>query len=415
MKIRVKNLSAILFTIFFCYFFVFYYILETYIDEILIIAIMPLLYFLGNKKFSINKMALPFFIMFILIVIWSTEAHSSYIYYFIMLEALLFVKVDFEDVGLVLGIIRTAGFINAIAVLLQRIDPTVFLRYANIVFSSNQAKGFRIAFEKGYYSGINNQVSFTALYICLSLIIEIVGKDKTSKNWFEIIVMALAFILTNKRSHLIYLAAALVAIYYISANRNKKFDRIIKIGFLGAIAVAMVYVGSMVFPNIRIFKRIISIFDSSGDLNTISSGRYAIYLQVINLFKTSPVWGIGWQNFADYSVARSVSGGINQGHNVFLQLLCETGVVGFVLFLSLTLYYLIKIVKQLNYMIKRPGHEIIEKRHNFSDMSVAKLSACFFIFYFLFWFSGNALYDFPFVYIWCMSIILYSTVLSIKT
>ena len=49
-----------------------------------------------------------------------------------------------------------------------------------------------------------------------------------------------------------------------------------------------------------------------------------------NDFKSAPIWGIGWMNFSDYHIGQHYAN--YNVHNFYLQLLCEMGIVGFILF-----------------------------------------------------------------------------------
>jgi O-antigen ligase len=62
-----------------------------------------------------------------------------------------------------------------------------------------------------------------------------------------------------------------------------------------------------------------------GVANDITSGRLALWTKAIQLFLQKPVFGIGWQQFAAQDKYN------HNVHNTYLQWLCETGVVGFVL------------------------------------------------------------------------------------
>ena len=96
---------------------------------------------------------------------------------------------------------------------------------------------------------------------------------------------------------------------------------------------------------------------------------------------------------------------MNQGHNVFLQLLCETGIIGFALFLVINLYYL-KFIFTTNYRVLNfwKMKEQFFRPHTYDLFR--KSSIGFACFYYLFWISGNPLYDFTFVYSWVYSILI---------
>jgi len=87
-----------------------------------------------------------------------------------------------------------------------------------------------------------------------------------------------------------------------------------------------------------------------------------------------------------------------------LQLLCETGYVGFAVFVSLNLYYVISAVKINNEAIRFYREE--KQDEPLQSQLMRKCSMAFMVFYYLFWLSGNPLYDFTFVYSWILSIMM---------
>jgi len=68
-----------------------------------------------------------------------------------------------------------------------------------------------------------------------------------------------------------------------------------------------------------LFGDILSRFSESDD---ISNNRFLFWEKAYDLFTTSKAWGIGWGAF----VRRSKTG--TSAHNIYIQLLCETGIIG---------------------------------------------------------------------------------------
>jgi O-antigen ligase len=121
----------------------------------------------------------------------------------------------------------------------------------------------------------------------------------------------------------------------------------------------------------------------------------------MELFETHKWFGIGWENFSDFSRAVSASGKPNQGHNVFLQLLAEVGIVGFIPVILINLYYLGVCFRRNRLVIRNLN---AQQKRTFVFGTCRCCSMAFMIFYYLFWFTGNALYDIPLLYTWLVSI-----------
>lgn len=403
--VRKKDISPVIFTLFFCYLFVFQYVSKSYIDEVAIILLLPLSYFFSAKKLSLRYYMLPGCILFAFILLTSTEKHSSFIYYLIMVEAFIFVRPDIAGTHKLIRIIRANAIINSFFVLLEIIFPSIFISYAKLVFSSDSATDYIAVLNRGYYAGINNQVAFTAVYISLGIFIELYFlKVRGAGRNLQLIFMFLALVATNKRSHLIYLVVAILACYFFSSRGVQQINRSIKIVVALLLCGICIYVAAILFPQVTLFTRLTTLFDPNADLNAVTSGRVAIYNQMMELFEENKIVGIGWQNFVDFSKSRSASGGISQGHNVFLQLLCETGIIGFLIVVLITTYYFIRVVKVHRFQLFKTAER------NERILACTKFALAAFIFYWLFWLSGNALYDATLFYTWTISIIIAESV-----
>ena len=396
-----------IFLIFFAFLFVFQKVLTSNYDELAVMAVVPFICMITHKRVVIYRYVFPVMLMFICILLWSTSSHSSFIYYAVMVEMLIFIQPSDIAPDMISKGIKIYAVINAVSVIVERLFPGLMISYIRILFSAETAVGYSRSIEQGYYSGINYQVAFTAAYIVFGIFMYLF--DRRSKSNMLIIAFLLAALfLTNKRAHLLYMIVSVLVVYYASGSKNKRFKRALEIFLLIFVFGVSVYFIASAFRNIKIFERILSlfsVFEDEQNFNNITTGRAAIYDQLIDIFNHSnKTWGIGWQNFALYSVARSISGGINQGHNVFLQLLCETGYAGLAVFVSLNLYYVISTVKINNEAIRFYREE--KQDEPLQSQLMRKCSMAFMVFYYLFWLSGNPLYDFTFVYSWILSIMM---------
>lgn len=414
--VKSRQLPLYLFLIFFCYLFIFQYILESYIDEILV-AVLIIALSIGNIKLSKMKTyMIPISVMFVIILIWSTSLHQSFIYYFIMVEVILLIRPNYDNIALILKVVKRTALINALFVFISWLTPEMMFSYAKLAFPDNIANAYIVSLQNGYYAGINNQVAFTAVYLVLGIMVFTYDprENKKDRRILRFVILSLlwfALVLTNKRSHLLYIFVAMLSVYYAGGIKSKKIDRALKIIFAIFVMLVIFYFIANLFPTIPLFSRMLSIFTiltGNTDLNSIFSGRIAIYSQVIDIFKKNKTFGIGWQNFGTYSRYTSITGGVNQGHNVFLQLLCETGIVGFCIFMIINLYYFISNFKINNMIISKKDYQ-----RDKIDM-YRKCAIGFMVFYYIFWFSGNPIYDFTFVYTWVISIMISQSLKQIQ-
>ena len=101
---------------------------------------------------------------------------------------------------------------------------------------------------------------------------------------------------------------------------------LIAVAALLALSIAIEYVPQLAAT----FER----FQSAGE-DTASTKRFEMWSYALEMFKQNPLFGIGWSGFgyrmADTYLALESSSG---AHNSYIQILCETGLVGFGFFIA---------------------------------------------------------------------------------
>lgn len=245
----------------------------------------------------------------------------------------------------------------------------------------------------GYRAGITTHYSQNATYIAILFIVlgcSYIIKQKRMRKKGELVALILtlfALMLTAKRAHLCFGLAAVIFVYYL-VNSEKRGNKVFKltVAVLGiTMIVAMVY---EVAPGL--FETFLGRF-AGGGYGDITSGRIPMWLLAIELFKSSPILGIGWSGYR-YAYAVNLYSGYEgraefvNTHNVYLQLLCEVGIIGFLMFIFV-LYTFVHNGLALN---KYYTHDDTEKKINIG------ISLGMGIFFILYSFTGCCLYDLTF-------------------
>lgn len=110
---------------------------------------------------------------------------------------------------------------------------------------------------------------------------------------------------------------------------REKLYRVFKIaGLLVAMFVALAFLAK--FTGSDGIKKIYETFQeliTSGSVD--DAGRTQLHEQAIRYFIANPILGIGWTNFMKMFTLRNT-----HVHCIYLQLLCETGLVGFIAFVG---------------------------------------------------------------------------------
>ena len=145
------------------------------------------------------------------------------------------------------------------------------------------------------------------------------------RNNFEsltFILVAMAIIFSLSRGGILAIALPLIFNFFQSFKRLKISKRAIGISIFIMILILAItlYMGDYVY--IILEKRF-------GNLGS-GSGRTTLIYTMFELIASNPLFGVGWHNFRYYN--NEITGNYHYGHNTFLELLTELGLVGFFLY-----------------------------------------------------------------------------------
>lgn len=231
---------------------------------------------------------------------------------------------------------------------------------------------------EGVYSGISDQVGINAFFITVGLSIVysklICSNKQEQKKYFVILfVYLLALLLTGKRGHSIANLVVIFIIYIYKAKLNDKkiFKRLIKIMFITFIVLITII---SVFPEASAPIQRFYYRNETGDITT---GRIGLYSYAIKMFIEKPF--LGWGTGA-FKVVHSSSTHV---HNIYLQLMAENGIIGFLLFISLLSINLTQTLK----VIRRTN------KNKMSSMFYLTVSLYFQLFFIIYGITGNPISD----------------------
>ncbi len=275
----------------------------------------------------------------------------------------------------VLSFISSDFFYSAIYPTLSSTSPVVARRLNNW-------------YSLGYMTGITAHYSTNGIYIGLGVIpwfvISILERRYTEKGraltviTFLLILLALA--LTGKRAHLVFtLAALLIVMYFYYADQ--KYSRVIKILFYLGVAALVVYIVSLFIPQImNAYNRIIEGIAE----NNLDNGRDELSAYAIVGFLSAPYFGHGWSWYSQNNI---VSLG-DHAHNTYYQLLCETGIAGFTLYV---LFFGVTLIRTITLLV-----QICKNKKTYlpRDRAIVSSAVAYELFFLMYMVTGNPLYEF---------------------
>lgn len=233
-------------------------------------------------------------------------------------------------------IILGFGLFACVGILVQIFLPSFYYARVAPIFVNDLASTWA---DSGYgFAGFTYQLAMTAEMLVISLIFLLAYGNKYISSKVLIIGLVILFIictfLTGKRMNSV-LAIFMVMLYLIFNGKvNKKLVFIILI-ILSIAGVSYFLANADVLGDSMIFRRFtysIELSNSGGDLD---SGRNFLWNKAIELYNSNPLFGIGPGKFV--TVSRTGT----DVHNMYLQCLCEYGLLGMLLFCVPLVYCLL--------------------------------------------------------------------------
>lgn len=254
--------------------------------------------------------------------------------------------------------------------------------------------------EYGYRAGVFAHYSHNALSIAVFVILMVCHysakeKNKCSKGMeysMSALVGLVTLMFTGKRGTLIWCALAVTAVVFINSKKKASITWRITL-YVVAVIIALIALRERVPQIQHLIERFTNLGNDKG-----SSERFAMWNLALNSFCLSPVWGIGFQNFRgmyELNLAGHFESEINMesyrrldAHNVYLQMLCETGILGALIYVTALVLLLSSTIKLVRYYKKREYYLRLGVLFSFGIQ----------VFYLLYSLSGNCLYDMTFCF-----------------
>lgn len=303
-----------------------------------------------------------------------------------------------------MGIICFWGIMHSIFTIIALISPFVFKNIMMPLFTDNiYTRSMLTLYDQGCITGLAPHYSTNAMYLSVALGVPfsyyVVKKD--NKFFGILLLMFIALLLTGKRGPTIFVLLSMF-LSYIFLNKNKGIKPVVKVIFMVLLGgISLILVADYIPELLNVFNRFIETYNK-GD---IGGGRYLLRLLAIHYFRKDFLFGIGWDGFRFLN--NGIPGLKNASvHCVYLQLICEVGIVGcipFFLFMFCSYYYIVGTLLR-----------VISHSRN-SVRSIALVYSIYMqTFFLLYCFTGNPLYDAPtlFMYIIACSISYYYRIID---
>ncbi len=290
-------------------------------------------YRLREKDFSL--FFILWFIFLCLSMIWSNFLNESYkVHFFTILGNVLLItvignkKFDYEFLRLILQCYFGASFVFGILSVLFHES------YLDSLYISRQ-----VLTLFGQQNDPNNCSAFLMIGFSFALYSIIYEKSKIWLNLIIIIINGYAILLTSSRTGFIGIGIIAIIFFIFSNKRNIKsyvINNIVKYFFILFGIAMIVMVGIKYLPEDNINR--LFMFEQYRD----GSGRGELLNYALDLIRKRPLIGWGWGGY--YYPEMGL-------HNTFLAIMCDSGVIGLLLFIIPIISICIQAVKTGNIII----------------------------------------------------------------
>lgn len=281
-----------------------------------------------------------------------------FIFSFLFLLLILYkVKVDYYIIAL--KIIFIFSLVYALSAIYQYLYMDLYSKYILYRFNEEQIAEIVRLIRNGNYTGFTNQTAYLAGFLVFGIgVVFILYKNIVKKFYRILFILSIpllfySLLLTGKRAHLLFMFISLIITFLFSTEIKKFFNQFMKVIIgIGFFLLAIIFIFANYTPNIesqfgKVYFRIENTIEGFIAGEDVTSGRIDLYKHALNLFNEAPLLGIGWRGFYESSLGVINLNKFSHPHNIYIQLLTELGIVGFLLFMIPVVYAFIRTIKLL--------------------------------------------------------------------
>ncbi|GAA0343336.1 hypothetical protein GCM10008931_38280 [Oceanobacillus oncorhynchi subsp. oncorhynchi] len=300
---------------------------------------------LPDLTFTLLDALWSFSIIVILVLISISGFKENDVLIFMYVFGLLFLllaKTDINNFDIAFKVIKYAAIVYALSSIFHYLFTET---YHSIVFpfisSSAQQRVLELV-NLNYFAGLGlSQPSLAAGPMIMGIGMALAqlnsGENQNKKlNIIIILLLILSLLIAGKRSVLIWGGISVVVTQLLIATGKKKIEKIVKYAFAILILIGTTYVLWGFLQNVPILAKVVETIQGIDTGEDVTSGRVVLYQRAWELFLENPIFGIGWGQFVVVTtglLARDLV-----VHNVYLQLLSETGLIGFIIIIIPIIY-----------------------------------------------------------------------------
>lgn len=288
---------------------------------------------------------------------------TAYFRLFLCIELVFLIGLKEEYKLYFINLCKGLASIVAISIIMEVIIPNLFTEYFWFIATPKHDMGVLATLSKniarGYYSGFACEKSAAAYIMNIGLACigaEYFTNEKMKKiNYIWAMLYLVGILLTGKRM----LLAIPIVIYIIALLSLKKKNKITTIVGSIILGIAIFYIASNAIPQLGVTFQRFSMYED----DTLR-GRDNLWLYALALFKTYPFFGVGYGAYNKMASMWGLTTGdgiawSTNAHNIYYQLLAETGIIGTCLFVFLFVMGIVTTIKKIKMFNRNDYKQIL--------------------------------------------------------
>lgn len=269
---------------------------------------------------------------------------------------------------------EVSTFILSISIVLSAIAPTLMDGLRKLLLGSRQYIAAADLYNRGYTIGFAHTGAQGAFYSVVLLSISMAAiftrKGSARRTVLLVLISGVALLLSQKRG-LLFASAATAYLLFFLFDKNKSVTKSIKILLITFLLILIGIIAILTIPAAQYM------WNKTLYNDRVLSGRESFWNVMVQMFESAPVFGVGGGT-CDYLFGFG-------GHNCYLQLLMEYGIVGlFVFCLAFGVPYVRCILKA----------KVFIKQHRYTQRPGWLIASIFMqSVFFIYALSGNPVFD----------------------
>lgn len=344
---------------------------------------------LVSGRFSINVKKTDFlFFFFMIVACYSSFRAGAYLYFMQAFLVLMFVwgytKYNINILNRYLDFLFVFGAACALACIIQELWNGFYTDIISHFFKSEEVDTILRLEENMGDCGLMPQTANAASCILNAIFILLLKDNPKKKKMIWGGILFLGLLLTGKRAHLFMGVFVFFLSFFVGFEGKRKTKKI----FISVITATVIVGGILLItPFLPEDNTIVNGVNSVKHFNVndeeVMHGRALLFTEAILMGNSAPITGHGWGSYKKSVKYLSTN---TDAHNIYLQLYAELGIIIAGIFLLSAIILIVSNINVLKKLRQRYSEQSIE-------VTLARLSFCFILFFYLYGLTGNGLYN----------------------